>query len=136
MTRASLNHVGIAVRTIEEALPFWKTLLPGAEIEIEDVPEMKVRVAKLRVANTSVELIEPREGEEAIAKFLAKKGPGIHHICMEVADVDAATRELAAKGYQPVYPAAKAGSGGMRVNFLKPGDSGGVLIELNSKGGS
>jgi methylmalonyl-CoA epimerase len=133
MSRARLEHIGIAVRSIEEALPAWRRLAPDAEVEYEDVPAMKVRVAKLKLANTCIELIEPLAGEEAIAKFLANRGEGIHHVCLEVADVDAATRELRGQGCDPLYAEAKDGSGGMRVNFLKPKDTHGVLVELNSR---
>ncbi|MCE9582080.1 MAG: methylmalonyl-CoA epimerase [Planctomycetes bacterium] len=132
MTRTSLNHVGIAVRRIEDALPFYRSLDPNAEVEFEVVAEMKVRVAKVRFANTCLELIEPLEGESAITKFLEKRGEGIHHICLEVPDVDSATKSLELQGYKPVYPEPRDGSGGMRVNFLSPRDTRGVLIELNS----
>lgn len=133
MTHPSLNHIGIAVRRIEDALPVYRRLLPGAEVEIEDVPDMKVRVAKIHLANACLELIEPQPGETAITKFLEKKGEGIHHVCLEVPDVDAATAALQAQGATPVYPSSRAGSGGMRVNFLSPKDTKGVLFELNSR---
>jgi methylmalonyl-CoA epimerase len=132
MTQTSLNHVGIAVHRIEDALLFYRRLDPLAEVEYEDVPEMKVRVAKVKLANTCLELIEPLAGESAITKFLEKRGEGIHHICLEVPDVDGATKSLESQGYKPVYPAPRDGSGGMRVNFLSPRDTRGVLIELNS----
>lgn len=133
MAQSSLNHVGIAVRKIEDALPIYLRLAPDAEVEFEDVPEMKVRVAKIRLANTCLELIEPLPGEIAITKFLEKKGEGIHHLCLEVPDVDDATRSLKEQGCNPVYPASRPGSGGMRVNFLSPRDARGVLFELNSR---
>lgn len=133
MPHSSLNHVGIAVRKIADALPLYRLLAPDAEVEYEDVPGMKVRVAKIRLANTCLELIEPLPGEVAITRFLEKKGEGIHHVCLEVADVDASTRALQAQGCNPVYPASRPGSGGMRVNFLSPRDTRGVLFELNSR---
>lgn len=132
MKRSSLNHVGIAVRKIEDALPLYRRIDPEAEVEYEDVPDLKVRVAKVHLANTSIELIEPLPGEAAITKFLEKRGEGIHHICLEVGDVDAATRTLEEQGCPSIYPASKPGSGGMRVNFLNPKNARGVLIELNS----
>lgn len=133
MNHPSLNHIGIAVRRIEDALPLYRRLVPGADVEFEDVPDMKVRVAKIHLANTCIELIEPLPGETAITKFLEKKGEGIHHVCLEVPDVDAATAALQAQGVTPVYPSSRAGSGGMRVNFLSPRDTRGVLVELNSR---
>ena len=133
MPSASLNHVGIAVRSIEDALPFYRLLEPGARVEIEEVPDMKVRVAKVHLSNACLELIQPLAGEQAVTRFLEKRGEGIHHVCLEVPDVDAATLDLQARGFQPLYPAARDGSGGMRVNFLSPKDTRGVLIELNSR---
>jgi methylmalonyl-CoA/ethylmalonyl-CoA epimerase len=129
---SSLNHIGIAVRRIDDALPVWKLIEPGARVEFEEVPGMKVRVAKIHLANTCVELIEPLPGETAISRFLEKRGEGIHHICLQVADADEASARLKSQGLTPLYESAKDGSGGMKVNFLKPGDTRGVLIELNS----
>ncbi|KAF0239799.1 MAG: methylmalonyl-CoA/ethylmalonyl-CoA [Planctomycetota bacterium] len=133
MAKSSLNHVGIAVRKIEDALPLYRLLAPDAEVEYEDVPDMKVRVAKIHLANTCIELIEPLPGETAITKFLEKRGEGIHHVCLEVPDVDKATQALRASGCTPVYSASRPGSGGMRVNFLNPKGTRGVLFELNSR---
>ncbi|MEK7467335.1 MAG: methylmalonyl-CoA epimerase [Planctomycetota bacterium] len=132
MARTSLNHVGIAVRKIEDALPLYRLLAPDSEVEYEDVPEMKVRVAKIHLANTCLELIEPLPGETSITRFLEKRGEGIHHVCLQVQDVEESTRVLQSNGCDPVYPASRPGSGGMRVNFLNPKSTRGVLFELNS----
>ena len=132
MKRPSLNHVGIAVRKIADALPLYQRLAPDADVEYEDVPDLRVRVAKVHLANTCIELIEPLPGEIAITKFLEKRGEGIHHICLEVDDVDASVTSLASQGCPAIYPSSKPGSGGMRVNFLNPKNARGVLIELNS----
>ncbi|NUN50311.1 MAG: VOC family protein [Candidatus Brocadiae bacterium] len=129
---STLNHIGIAVRRIDDVLPLYRLIEPGAPVEFEDVPSMQVRVAKIHLANTCLELIEPMPGETAITKFLEKRGEGIHHVCLEVADVDAAAARLRAGGLTPLYESGKDGSGGMRVNFLRPGETHGVLIELNS----
>ncbi len=91
---------------------------------------MKVRVAKLNAGNTVIELIEPLPGNENVAKFIEKRGEGIHHLCFEVADIVQATDELKEKGYTPVYPEPQVGAGGHRVNFLNLKDTAGVLIEL------
>ncbi|MBI2921836.1 MAG: VOC family protein [Planctomycetes bacterium] len=132
MSPSSFSHVGIAVRNIEDALPFYRHLEPEARVEIEAVPDLKVRVAKIHLSNACLELIEPQAGETAITRFLEKRGEGIHHICLGVPDVDAATKDLLARGYHPVFPQAMDGSGNTRVNFLSPKDTHGVLIEINS----
>lgn len=124
-----LNHIGIAVKKIENALPFYQNGL-GLAPHIEEVPAMKVRTAKLATANTVIELIEPLEGEQAVSRFLEKRGEGIHHLCFEVPDLKKAMAELAGKGYQPLYPEPKVGTGGHLVNFLSPKDTAGVLIEI------
>lgn len=132
MDAERVDHIGIAVRDLEKALSFWRDRL-GLPIEgVEDVPEMKVRVAKLRVGETRIELLCPLAGEEAVTRFLEKRGEGIHHVCLAVPDADAATAELKGKGVTPVYEAARTGAGGHRVNFLPPKETGGVLIEVSS----
>jgi methylmalonyl-CoA epimerase len=124
-----LNHIGIAVKSLKTSLLFYQQ---GLELNphIEEVPAMKVKVAKLTLANTILELIEPLAGEEAITKFLEKRGQGIHHICLEVDDIKQAMQNLQNKGYQPIYPEPKTGAGGHLVNFLAPKDTAGVLIEI------
>lgn len=130
MNIEGLDHIGIAVRRLDEALTLYRDHL-GLELKsIETVSEMKVRVAKLAVGSTILELIEPLAGEEATRKFLEKRGEGIHHICLRVKDLDQAVAELKTKGYQPVYDTPHRGSGGTKVNFLRPANTHGVLLEL------
>lgn len=124
-----LNHIGIAVKNIENTLPFYQKGL-GLNPHIEEVPAMKVKTAKLTAENTVLELIEPLAGEEAVTKFLEKRGEGIHHICFEVPDIKGMMKELMSKGYKPLYPEPKIGAGGHLVNFLKPQDTSGVLTEI------
>ena len=131
-----LDHIGIAIRKIETALPFYQHGL-GLTPHIEDVPAMKVRTAKLPTANmaglpigTVIELVEPLAGEEAITKFLEKRGEGIHHLCFAVENIRETIKQLQAKGYKPIYAEPKVGAGGHLVNFLSPKDTSGVLIEL------
>ncbi len=132
MDARRVDHIGIAVQDLEKALSFWRDRL-GLPLEgIEDVPEMKVRVAKLRVGETRIELLCPLPGEEAVTRFLEKRGEGVHHVCLAVPDAAAATAELKGKGLSPVYPSPKAGAGGHQVNFLPPKETGGVLIEVSS----
>lgn len=132
MDARRVDHIGIAVANLETALSFWRDKLGLALEGIEDVPDMKVRVAKLRIGETRIELLSPLPGEEAVAKFLEKRGEGIHHICLAVPDAAAATAEMRGKGLSPVYASPKAGAGGHQVNFLPPKETGGVLIEVSS----
>lgn len=124
-----LDHIGIAIRKIETALPFYQHGL-GLTPHIEEVPAMKVRTAKLPTANMVIELVEPLAGEEAVSKFLEKRGEGIHHLCFAVENIRETIKQLQAKGYKPIYAEPKVGAGGHLVNFLSPKDTSGVLIEL------
>ncbi|MBI5367017.1 MAG: methylmalonyl-CoA epimerase [Planctomycetes bacterium] len=133
MKALRLDHIGVAVQSLESVLPVWRDLLGLPVEEIEEVPEVKVRVAKLSTGNTTIELVEPLPGEEATRRFLDKRGEGIHHICLEVADLAAATAELVARGMKPVLATPRAGAGGRLVNFLSPKDAHGVLIELSQR---
>jgi methylmalonyl-CoA/ethylmalonyl-CoA epimerase len=127
-----LNHIGIAVKSIEKTLPFYQNGL-GLTTHIEEVPAMKVKTAKLSLTNTVLELVEPLAGEEAITKFMEKRGEGIHHICFGVEDIKEMMKQLEAKGYKPLYAEPKIGAGGHLVNFLSPKDTSGVLIEISQQ---
>ncbi|HLD35114.1 MAG TPA: methylmalonyl-CoA epimerase [Planctomycetota bacterium] len=124
-----LDHIGIAIKKIETALPFYQQGL-GLEVHIEEVPAMKIRTAKLPTANMIIELVEPLSGEEAVSKFIEKRGEGIHHLCFAVENIRDTMKQLQAKGYKPIYPEPKVGAGGHLVNFLSPKDTSGVLIEI------
>jgi methylmalonyl-CoA/ethylmalonyl-CoA epimerase len=124
-----LNHIGVAVKKIENSLPFYQKGL-GLNPHVEEVLSMKVKTAKLTLENTVIELIEPMEGNENVAKFIENRGEGVHHICFEVADIKNSMADLVSKGYKLIYPEPKTGAGGYLVNFLSPKDSSGVLIEI------
>ncbi|HET7451752.1 MAG TPA: methylmalonyl-CoA epimerase [Thermoanaerobaculia bacterium] len=127
-----LEHIGIAVRSLAEALPIWRAL--GLEVDHEElVPGQKVRTAFLPLAGSSIELLEPTAADSPIAGFLAKRGPGIHHLCFEVGDIDAALERLASAGYRLIHRAPVPGAGGKRVAFLHPEAGHGVLIELSEE---
>lgn len=125
-----IAHLGIAVRSIDEARPFYEAL--GLSVEaIEEVPQERVRVAMLAIGDSHLELLEPTGPESPIAKFLEKRGPGIHHLCVDTADVVAADRALRAAGYELLRPAPTLGAGGCLVQFVHPRSTGGVLLELS-----
>ncbi len=125
-----IEHIGIAVSSIVQALPFYQDGLGLAPSETEDVEGMGVRVVKLPVGQSTLELIEGTDPKGTIARFIAKRGEGIHHICLKVDDLDRAIARLKGQGYTPVFDAPRTGAGGHRVNFLEPADARGVLIEL------
>lgn len=126
-----LDHVGIAVRSLGDAALLWGGTLGLAAGGVEAVESMGVRVQKFESANTSIELLEDATGGQGVVgRFLAKNGPGVHHLSFEVPDLEAATARLAAAGYRLLYEAPRPGAGGWRVNFLHPKDAQGVLVEL------
>ncbi|MCM2270267.1 MAG: methylmalonyl-CoA epimerase [Thermoanaerobaculia bacterium] len=124
-----LDHLGIAVRSIAEARRFWEAL--GLEVEsIEEVPHEGVRVAMLPLGGVRLELLEPTRPDSPVAKFLATRGPGIHHVCLASDDLDGDDAALRAAGAQLLRAAPTAGAGGTRVQFVHPRSAGGVLVEL------
>ncbi|UCE26817.1 MAG: methylmalonyl-CoA epimerase [Candidatus Coatesbacteria bacterium] len=128
-----VNHVGIAVESLDEALKLWREVLGLEPAEVEEVAAMRVRVAVLRPGETDIELLESTDDEGPIGKFISSKGPGIHHICLEVDDIEEALAELAAAGYKLIDEEPRVGAGGYHVAFVHPKSSGGVLLELSEK---
>lgn len=126
-----INHIGIAVENLDKALRLWRDALGLGPVEIEEVAAMKVRAAKLRPGETDIELLESTDAEGPIGKFLASKGPGIHHICIEVDDIEGAMAELSTAGYRLIDEEPRAGMSGCRVAFVHPKSCGGVLLELS-----
>ena len=125
-----VEHIGIATRSIEEALGFWRDAL-GLEVRhTETVEEQGVRVAMLPVGEPRIELLEPTGDSSPIAKFLEKRGPGIHHVAVRVADIRASLAQLKAAGARLIDEEPRTGAGGCLVAFVHPSSSGGVLLEL------
>jgi methylmalonyl-CoA/ethylmalonyl-CoA epimerase len=126
-----IDHIGIAVKNLDEAVKFYKDVL-GLELEdIEEVPEENVRVAMFRVGETYIELLQGTTQDSAISKFIEKRGEGIHHIAIRVDDVDRSTEILKSRGAVLVYDKARLVSKGSRkINFVHPKSTGGVLLEL------
>jgi methylmalonyl-CoA/ethylmalonyl-CoA epimerase len=129
-----IQHLGVAVESIEEALAFWRDAL-GLELkEVEVVDDQGVRVAMLPIGESRIELLEATGPETPVGKFLAKRGPGIHHLCVEVNDINAKLDELKARGFRLIDERPRIGAGGALVAFVHPSSTGGVLIELTQKG--
>ncbi len=127
-----IDHLGIAVVSIEEAKGFYEQL--GLVIEaIEEVPQEGVRVALLSCGGSRIELLEPMSEDSPIARFLAKRGPGIHHVCFASDDVRGDGDGLTGAGFQMLRPEPTPGADGCWVNFVHPKSAGGVLVELSEK---
>ena len=125
-----VDHIGIATPTIDEGLAIWRDAL-GLEPEAtEVVAEQGVKVCMLPVGDTHVELLEPLSAESAVGRFLAKRGPGIHHIAIEVRDIRASLAELKSKGARLIDETPRAGARGCLVAFVHPSSTNGVLLEL------
>ncbi|HKS17176.1 MAG TPA: methylmalonyl-CoA epimerase [Planctomycetota bacterium] len=129
-----IEHLGIGVPSLEEALKLYRDALGFPVADLEVLGDMKLKVIKVQAGDTVLELLEPLPGETVISKFLAERKGGIHHVCFEVDDVMGATMELASKGYEPLWPEPRRGAGNRLVNFLRPKKTGGVLIEFNQAG--
>lgn len=130
----ALDHIGIAVESLKEAVPTYEALGLKATSEVE-VSSEEVRVAMLPVGDTRIELLEPTSEDSAIAKFLRKRGQGIHHIAIEVEDIEAASQEMRNAGFRLAYGKPRVGEGGAKVNFVHPASAHGVLIELREGAG-
>ena len=129
-----IDHIGIAVNSLEESIPLYRDVMGMHLHAVEEVAEQKVKVAMFEVGDVHIELLEPTSPDSPIAKYLEKNGPGMHHICYEVEDVDASLGEMGAKGVRLIDQASRPGAGGKRVGFLHPKSTGSVLVELNSQG--
>ena len=123
-----ISHVGLAVRSIAEALPFYKEILG---LEEESLAETDgARIAGVDASGTLVELLEAEHEDSPIAKFIARRGPGIHHICFAVDDLDATLERCREKRVRLIDEAPRVGAEGKRIAFLHPASTAGILIEL------
>lgn len=130
-----IHHLGVAVRSISDALVLYRDAL-GLEVAHETVVDAEqVKVAMLPAGETRIELLEPTEESSVIGRFLAKRGEGLHHVAMEVDDLDAAVAELESKGLRLVNAEPRIGAEGYRYVFVHPASSGGVLLELIERQG-
>lgn len=125
-----IDHIGVAVKSLERSLPFWAEAL-GLEVSgIETLASEMVKVAFLRVGDARIELLEPIDEDSTVGKYLEKRGEGIHHVTLEVPDLPAMLERLRRRGVPIVGDGARAGAGGRSVAFLHPKAAGGVLVEL------
>jgi methylmalonyl-CoA/ethylmalonyl-CoA epimerase len=125
---AAVAHIGVAVTSLAEALPFYRDLL-GLPVTAPETADGATIVA-VSLGATQIELLEAADPESPIARFLARRGPGIHHVCLRVPDLDAALARCRAAGYRLIDETPRPGAHGGRVAFIHPGATAGILLEL------
>jgi methylmalonyl-CoA/ethylmalonyl-CoA epimerase len=129
-TIKAINHVAVVVEDMEKSLAFWRDAL-GIELhELRDVPAEKSQVAFLPLAGAEVELVMPTTDDSGIAKYLAKRGQGMHHICLEVDDIDGMMSQLKTKSIRLINEEPRVAADGKKYAFIHPESTGGVLVEL------
>ena len=133
MNISHIEHLGIAVRSIEAHLPYYENVLGLKCYNIETVADQKVKTAFFKVGQTKIELLEPIGEDSTIAKFIEKRGEGVHHIAFAVPSVQAALDEAESKGIQLIDKAPRSGAEGLHIAFLHPKSTGSVLTEFCGK---
>jgi methylmalonyl-CoA epimerase len=127
-----VDHIGIAVKNIDDSLELYKALKLKVS-GIEEVSDQKVKIASIPVGETEIELLEPTGSDSTIAKYITKKGEGLHHIALRVENIDKALQELKGKNIKFIDEKPKQGAGGKKIIFARPGSAGGLLLELCQK---
>jgi len=125
-----IHHVAVVVGDMEKSLAFWRDALGMQMHELRDVPAEQSQVAFLPLEGSEVELVRPTTGDSGIAKYLAKRGPGMHHICLEVDDIAGMLVQLKARGMRLINEEARIAADGRKYAFVHPESTGGVLVEL------
>ncbi|MCP4884349.1 MAG: methylmalonyl-CoA epimerase [Flavobacteriales bacterium] len=133
MNISHIEHIGIAVKNIEESKKYYEEVLGLSCYAVEEVKDQKVKTAFFKIGDTKIELLESTSPEGPIGKFIEKKGEGIHHIAFAVPDTTEALQDIAGKGVQLVDKVARSGAEGLNIGFLHPRSTHGVLTELCSK---
>ncbi len=130
MELTHIEHIGIAVKSIEEQLPYYEGVLGLKCYNIETVEDQKVKTAFFKIGQTKIELLEPTSEESTVAKFIEKRGEGIHHIAYATKNVNEALKEMEAKGVRLIDTQARPGAEGLNIAFLHPKSTGSVLTEI------
>jgi methylmalonyl-CoA/ethylmalonyl-CoA epimerase len=128
--RMRIHHLGIAVESLERAVPVFELLLGQAPDSTEEVGDQKVRVAVFRLGDSSIELLEASSPDSPIARFIGKRGPGIHHLTLAVDNLQGKLDDLDERGVRLIERSPRAGAGGESIAFLHPSSTAGILIEL------
>jgi len=130
MQPTHIEHIGIAVNSLDESIPYYEKILGLTCYAIEEVVDQKVKTAFFKVGDTKIELLEPTTDDSPIAKYLEKKGPGIHHLAFAMPDVDKALQEAEENGVRLIDKQPRSGAEGLEIGFLHPKSTGGVLTEF------
>lgn len=130
-----VDHIGIAVRSLEDTLPFYTEILNLPLLGIEEVESQKVKVAFLKAGETKLELLEPTSADSTIASFIEKRGEGIHHVALGVESIETRIIEMQEKGIRMIDEQPRRGAGGADIAFMHPKSTAGVLFELCEKKG-
>ena len=125
-----INHIAVAVNDIQSSLTFWRDALGLELAELRDVPAESAQIAFLPVGGTEVELVQPTTDDSGLAKYIEKRGQGLHHLCLETDDIEAMMAQLKEKGIQLINESPRTGADGKKYAFIHPKSTGGVLIEL------
>ncbi|MGH2524160.1 MAG: methylmalonyl-CoA epimerase [Anaerolineales bacterium] len=125
-----IDHIAIVVGDIEAALGFWRDALGLELAHVEEVAEQEARVAFLPAGASNIELVQPTSEASGVARYLAKRGPGLHHLCLEVDDITQTLAALKAKGIRLIDETPRLGASGKRIAFIHPESTPGVLVEL------
>ena len=133
MELSHIEHIGIAVKSIEESRKYYEDVLGLTCYKIEEVADQKVKTAFFMIGQTKIELLEPTDPESTVAKFIEKKGQGIHHMAYAVENVDEALQEVESKGIQLIDKKGRKGAENRDIGFLHPKFTEGVLTEFCSK---
>jgi methylmalonyl-CoA/ethylmalonyl-CoA epimerase len=133
MKPTHIEHIGIAVNSLAESIPFYEKLLGTTCYAIEEVKDQKVKTAFFLIGQTKIELLESTDPEGPIGKFIEKKGVGIHHIAFAVENADSSLKEAEAGGIQLIDKQSRKGAEGMNIGFLHPKSTQGILVEFCSK---
>ncbi len=136
MTPTQIEHIGIAVRALTEAIPVYEELLGTKCYAIEEVDDQKVKTAFFRVGETKIELLESTTPDGPVARFIEKRGEGIHHIALAVENVQSSIDALASAGFRMIDNTPKSGAEGLQIAFVHPHSTCGVLTEICGRTGS
>ncbi len=126
---ARISHIGIAVRSVDESIDFYRDILGMPEVPLDDSDG--ARIVGLQAGESLVELLEPDAGDNPIGRFIDKRGPGVHHICFTVDDLDEVMERCRSAGLRLIDETPRIGAEGKRIAFLHPASTGGVLVELS-----
>ncbi len=128
-----IDHIGIAVRSLEEVLPFYTNVLQLELLGVEEVASQKVKVAFLKLGESKLELLEPLSSESPVAQFIEKRGEGIHHVALGVSSIEDRIQEMQERGVRMIDESSRLGAAGAHIAFMHPKSAHGVLYELCEK---